>query len=171
MPHKAAQKRKSIEIPKKKLKVVKNNATDDSDNETLDTSSDDEMSVKISKRSSHKSPVKKSMLNTKNNLSTLRNFNKVKQKNGSTKSKLSATTIDEWSYHDPEQSVCAHNLCCKPQDENVNWAACDTCDKWFHTLCALGLNVMLDDNAEFNCGCKTGGPATTNSVASKAKRM
>lgn len=157
---KTAKKRKLNDVKKKQRKFVKNNSTDDdSDNVISDSSSDDE----VVKRNSSKTALKK--LKTINDKNLLKN-NKYKKK----KFKTSTSTIDEWHYHDPEQSICAHKFCCKPQDENVNWAACDFCDNWFHTLCALGSNIMLDDNADFNCGCKTGGLAVTSGSGLKLKK-
>ncbi|CAJ0955769.1 unnamed protein product, partial [Mesorhabditis belari] len=56
-------------------------------------------------------------------------------------------------FHDPIETCAMEKECNRPQTQNVNWVACDDCEKWYHAICILGKEDITGLD-EFTCGCK-----------------
>ena len=52
------------------------------------------------------------------------------------------------------QQICADKNCKKPQDENVDWLACDGCHQWFHNKC-VSVDPKMARNEDFEYYCSS----------------
>lgn len=53
---------------------------------------------------------------------------------------------------EPTQASCKKR--CKRKNQNIGWISCDSCDKWFHTVCVRVSSLLLADISSYWYFCE-----------------